>query len=354
LRDQYQANAQALEQSQRIVAEQQQQVDGAAITDNRARLNSFYENQRTSRAKNVVTDLKGKFEAVNGAMPSAGGVGEGFKHEWLLKNKLDSATKPDEGKLGGRVQDLQFGQKAAKPTPANQPTSSAASQPQAAGVAQGQVKQQLEREAGEKRPGDSKEIAPDDSRSQLRRYQQRLEANAPAGGAGIGGMVVDGGFGGDRDGVEMQVFGKDAAGGIPVGGPASGTLPASGASVPSSLASLEVALPPLGAGYHEVLFTTPRGEVEITARPVSEETRHRATRLAAVLAVVLVVWLAVRGARHYGRQLIASRLAALVLILAGLANLFTWLLPLVGLAALLSGIALLTWQLLARHRLLSK
>jgi hypothetical protein len=52
--------------------------------------------------------------------------------------------------------------------------------------------------------------------------------------------------------------------------------------------------------------------------------------------------------------LIASRLAALVLILAGLASLFTWLLPLVGLAALLSGIALLTWQLLARHRLLSK
>jgi hypothetical protein len=66
-----------------------------------------------------------------------------------------------------------------------------------------------------------------------------------------------------------------------------------------------------------------------------------------VLVVALLVWLAVRGVSTFGPQLLTSRVTALVLILAGLLSLITAALPLVGLAALLGGIALLAWQFLS-------
>ncbi len=87
-----------------------------------------------------------------------------------------------------------------------------------------------------------------------------VSAAAAIGGRGEGGPVVV------SDGVALQGAGttfKTQAGGV---------------AVPVSLASLDVDLPST-AGYREVLFKTPRGDVQITARPVVH-ANHRAYRVA--------------------------------------------------------------------------
>jgi hypothetical protein len=347
LQMQFEANAQALEQGQQIV-QQQQQAEAAPLFDNRARLNDFYSSQQTSRAKNVVTDLEGNFQHPSGGMLGAGGA-EHFNQQWLLKNQLDSAKKqPDSKFQAGRVQQLQAGQIGGVAGKPGEALPAQVSQPQAAGVAHGASKALFERKALEQQSAERGAIAPDDAASQLRRYQDRLEkANAAPAGP-YGGMGLMPGSDADRDGAAaLQVPGASARGGAVANGVSPAINPTSGVATPASLASLDVELPPLRSGYREVLFTTPRGEVEITARAVSEETRHRATRLAAVLVVALLVWLAVRGVSTFGPQLLTSRVTALVLILAGLLSLITAALPLVGLAALLGGIALLAWQFLS-------
>ena len=60
-------------------------------------------------------------------------------------------------------------------------------------------------------------------------------------------------------------------------------------SVPAGLASLEVTLPEPDAAYYDTyLFTTPRGEVEITARAASSELMSRLAYLAVIVLVVIL------------------------------------------------------------------
>jgi hypothetical protein len=60
-------------------------------------------------------------------------------------------------------------------------------------------------------------------------------------------------------------------------------------SVPAGLASLEVTLPEPDAAYYDTyLFTTPRGEVEITARAASSELLSRLAYLAVIVLVVIL------------------------------------------------------------------
>jgi hypothetical protein len=56
---------------------------------------------------------------------------------------------------------------------------------------------------------------------------------------------------------------------------------------PGYLASLDIELPKRG---EEFLFTTPRGDIEITAQSIAQETIDRLTMIAVILVGALVVW----------------------------------------------------------------
>jgi hypothetical protein len=61
--------------------------------------------------------------------------------------------------------------------------------------------------------------------------------------------------------------------------------------LPGHLASLDTELPVRG---REFLFTTPRGEIEITAQSISVESIERLTTIAVLLAVAFTIWFAAR------------------------------------------------------------
>jgi hypothetical protein len=82
-------------------------------------------------------------------------------------------------------------------------------------------------------------------------------------------------------------------------------------------------------------FTTPRGDVKITARAVSRPFLADLARWAIVFAVIVVLWrgykfvLQERFADEYGRTI------SIALIVAGLASVLTGVLPLAGVLAII-------------------
>ncbi len=101
------------------------------------------------------------------------------------------------------------------------------------------------------------------------------------------------------------------------------------------MTSLDVHIPMRGMLYQ---FTTPRGDVKITARAVSRPFLASLVRWAIIFAVIVVVWrgykfvLQERFAEKYGRGI------SIVLIIAGLVSVLTGVLPLAGALALIVGL----------------
>ena len=90
----------------------------------------------------------------------------------------------------------------------------------------------------------------------------------------------------------------------------------------------------------EFLFTTPRGDLEITARAIDARWIARGLRLAIVLGGglgLLVVWSLLAAVwRRLG-----TRVGGLLLVLTGVASLATLVLPVVGVIAAVVGGTLL-------------
>ena len=118
-----------------------------------------------------------------------------------------------------------------------------------------------------------------------------------------------------------------------VGGDAGATAAIAG------LASMDVEIPADGV---EHFFTTPRGKVEITARPVAQSLIARTWGIAGLAGVALVLWVLTRPSlvRVY-RFALTTRTFAIVLILGGLLAILFGVLPLAGLIAMLAGGGLL-------------
>jgi hypothetical protein len=127
--------------------------------------------------------------------------------------------------------------------------------------------------------------------------------------------------------------GVSAAGGDLVPGGAGGAPTAQAARLPGGLASLDVELPKRGTVYR---FTTPKGDVEITARAVSRELTERAVQAAIAAGIFLVVLWFVSLVRRGGFRWMTGRVGSWCLILGGL--LLLCLLPALGLLATCGGI----------------
>jgi hypothetical protein len=114
-----------------------------------------------------------------------------------------------------------------------------------------------------------------------------------------------------------------------------------------ALVSLDVELPSRG---REFLFTTPRGEVEITAQAISEPLVERLIRAGWVLLAIVVCYLGYRLIAAVGVSALTGRVAGIGLVVVGLVSLVTCIFPLAGLVAIVLG-AILTarWFLVERR-----
>jgi hypothetical protein len=88
-------------------------------------------------------------------------------------------------------------------------------------------------------------------------------------------------------------------------------------------------------------FTTPRGDVLVTARTVSNDLLARLLHLAVVVGVVLAAWCIVRLVRSAGYRQLSRPRSGAVLAVAGIASVVTGIFPIAGLAAMIGGLVIL-------------
>jgi autotransporter-associated beta strand protein len=127
--------------------------------------------------------------------------------------------------------------------------------------------------------------------------------------------------------------------------PACCVPPTAAAVAPAGMASLDFELPQRGRLYR---FTTPRGEVELSARAVSTRFLVRLGSLLAIVVLVLAVHRLVLAARRGGFARLRGRPGAILLAVLGLLSLVTGVMPLAGLACLAVGVV--RYLMLRRRR----
>jgi hypothetical protein len=339
---------------------QDQQV--ADVTDqvgNSVVLEQRFRDQRNSRSKNVVNELDNNFDSAGQSGQRIAGEVQGFNYKWFSQNRLnnDEAEKTAEN---NRVQSL-----AKKKAPMSGKPDSQLKE------SFGRLNVESKRESGQM----SADADPDNSQrrgelaQQIEQYQRQLDSidslsrqarpstasavpganeNQPAvpQAAGVAGLstmngVVDeriqapgqnqqsGGMGGGGGG-----FGGGGLGGF---GDRSATPPVDSVqmqAVVTGLTSLDVDIPQRGREY---FFTTPRGDIEVTATPIKSSQINRAAGLLTILAVLLVAWIVWHAVCLVLTRLQGKPLATLLVLFGGV-SLCTGFFAVLGILAMVSGI----------------
>ncbi|MCL6501268.1 MAG: hypothetical protein K6T86_01200 [Pirellulales bacterium] len=340
------------------------------LLNNRDQLLALFRDQHHRRARDLV-HLAGENWTAEHLQAAAAGA---FDLRWLANNAL--AGSPTETFL--------LATEAAPPgkSRAADKDRLPADLPAAPEVVREEERQQVFEDT--KKGGERSGGSLDDTRHQLRRYQQRLaQQQAPAqtlddaepsngpgstqpypsqGGYAFGagrlpaGMAGGGGQAGELgappgadamppgDVADQQVLreGREEAAASAPPTASLGMAPPAG-----SLASLDVELARRGT---EFLFTTPRGDIEITARPLPQALLDRGSRLAGLLLLLAAGLAAYRLAGPVWRAIASSRLLTWLLLLASLAAWCGGLLPLYALIAFGMAATLLVRQVFARRK----
>ena len=347
----YFGEAEVLQKAQQQVEQLEEAAGEQEGVDNRSQLNTLFEQQQTTRAKNVVQDLGSNWgRPVDEQMPGGAEPASKFNRKWLMSNALvtssDDKALKDVGQLpsaGGKKARLveqskaplvtqqrfrgtrfQEGKGAAgdmSSAPSDKPKQDRQAQPGGMGFG-GYGKQGGQRAArglveedALRRSGRGPAIVPDASTSTM---PESARAYGLAGALRVRGETNGNGL------VELD-FDSD--------GPQAGS--AAVANLPAGLASLDVELPMRGVVYR---FTTPGGDAEITARALPRKLVDNATRAAGIVAAILVALALVRVARRGGFGWLVGRTGSWCLIVIGVILLLV--LPVIGLIALVSGIAI--------------
>jgi len=331
------------EQQAKVIGQMTQQGQ-VGTPDNRATLNALFGQQQTTRSKNIVQDMDSNFAVTGEAERTGSQVGQQFDAGWLKGNDLVTTTPArDVGgkgdltktvtepvgrvvmkKAGGQPPPPKVSEKTARTIEADKVITHEAVRQGGLDVGQRAApRQQQQRE-------DAAIV-----------YQQRLlgagrgagggerpatqPATAqPAGqgafGPGSAPLVVSARMA-QAEAAE-QVYTWAAFGGAPAAGE------------PAGLASLAVEFPVRGTPY---FFTTPRGEVTITARGISQASLGTLEHAGVVLLAVVLYALIRRAARR-GR--LVTLLGPTLLIVLGLASLVTGVLPLLGAAMVVAGVVI--------------
>ncbi len=325
LQQQWDRNTVILQGAEKQARLLDQTLERGLDLDNRGNLNEYYESQTGSRSSNVVQEGGTNFavDMTPDADTSTEATGQ-FDGDWFAGNELanvDAIAGADEAGLARSAGDEEVGRIFGLDELRKLPSSGGKgrAQPRAPEVAQGEQKRILKKTRSMKRKGQRgrKEEVSD----RVGRYQQALEKEA------------------DRymDKVAPRTPMSDADDTVHT--PASGSGFFAGAAgmpmLPSGLVSLDVHIPTRGILYQ---FTTPRGDVKITARAVSRTFLANLARWAIVFAVIAVLW---RGYKFVLQERFADkyvRTISIALIVAGLASVLTGVLPLAGVLALIVGL----------------
>ena len=325
-------NTKKLEQARQQVQEVEEIAGKQVIVDNRAKMNALFADQDLSRARNAFSEMDRNwdFSALERGETATDTKAPEFNAAWLRQNRLadESDVKKADKAASDRPQEKKSGPsrllkgKSAQMKP--QPDSSSLGRGIRLGIvadekAKGQPQDQITNGVKERSAG------------AVARYQQSLKQQmAPQPSADF------------RSRVELQgqqlgglAFSRDGAIAARQEERLSEMIPHS-ASLPAAtgLASLDVDLPMRGAVYH---FTTPQGDIEITARAVSRTLVQRLGWATVVVMVVLLV-IAVAAAARRGRfDWFATWTGCLLLIVAGAISVVLGIAPLLGVIAFAAG-----------------
>ena len=351
LRKQLDSNSAALQtaQQQAVQIQQGQTLEGRG---NRDLLNDLYGVQSNGRSFNALGEL-----GLNFATPTLNVEDKVSKAEtitqqgaWLSQNKLDN-------KPANEVTRLQIEEQFQLAKPQSQ--------------TEGNLAVPLARSAGNEGPSAGKKMAvpqPMESKdSQAQRYGRRLQeqnsrSNLPqfsnqdmgqaafdqpapssrpetalgVNGPGGGGRAMGGGFSNDMlpnapvtresiPGIEAELFDNRSA---QTKGEAAGD---------AFMASLDVDLPVRGREY---FFTTPRGEVKLSAQGIATQVYQRLYASLAVLAIAAGAWVIYLLCTRLTQTRLGAIAVGCVLVLFGVISLVQGYLPIYGGLALLAAIVL--------------
>ncbi len=336
------ASAQVIVQSaSREIAGQAAQ-QGQAVADNNDLIRDAYGGQRNKRAKNQVAVLGLNWAETPPpqAAPQPDQAGR-FNTAWFAGNRLETVQA---GELKQADQKGQQRLDVSTLTLQHVGTAQGA-QPSFANVAGGKPKGQAMQQQGQ--PGQQAQQAPAQQQTAedvVQRYQQRLEQRAQQDQEvqRLGRLQVARGRGGGK---EIRGFeGLASGGGAFFGARAEEKAEA---AVPAGMASLDVELPRRGTVYR---FTTPRGEVEITARAASLPLIEGLERLGAVVGLVIVVLVVRRFVRNRTLSPRGQGLVSTALIVLGIIGTVFGVFPLAGVAAVIVGIVMKVILRRARRR----
>jgi hypothetical protein len=306
------------DQSQQEVTQFEAKAKAVAVRDNRELLNDWYQGQSNNYAGNT-NILQENFGSGKLLGKSTSGVRDsgGFNDAWFGSNSLASplvnssaAVLYGDLKLPTRKSEAMVDQlrvrSPAKSRALNEPI--AAPKPAIRGQ-EAPLSQSVRQNADNY----SNASTLQQEQQTLARYQQRLAqqqavTQQPA-IAPVSQPVVP-----DRGGKS-----DEAAGG--------------------ELASLDVELPKL-EGEVVYAFTTPRGELQITAWTVPQNVARGLTGIVGAMAGLAAAWVILRAVGRGWFAWFGGRGGSWVLILGGLGSMFLGIFPLLGLFALLAGIIL--------------
>jgi hypothetical protein len=342
-RKNFQSNEDAVKQLQQQTEaffDQQAQV---TVEDNRRRLNQFWMDQKSGLARNVVVDLGGNFGVAappDQAKPQAGK--DKFNYDWLARNQLENKKVLADDKLAdrfGKMPQKGVGEKLDEYAKNQMLLGDLSVLKEAHGKTRGELVQ-----------AEDQQRLSQSQRALARQYQQRLEEEAA--GQQIAQQpppAVDRNGDGRAPEVRRAIAGVALGEPSATGGPAVTVQPQGGqaAAVESHLASLDVDLPQRGV---EFLFTTPRGDIEITGRAVSAPLISRLVRLLWIVVGLVVLVIVYRLLQRIGPPLVHSMWAAALLLLAGLFSVLFGLFAIVGLLALVVGLVQLVRLAWSRRR----
>ena len=317
---------------------QQEDLTGQVIvTDNNDFIREAYKGQKNTRARNQVTALGRNWAdgPAQTVQPPRAADGQGtFNDAWLSANRLenkpaDAAKAQTESRLsqfdvGGQAQARQPGQQAAPSgTVSGKQMFEKFSEEGGKGKAGGKVQEDAEQL---QRRGNVQD--------KVQRYQQKLDQRvdqdkkvAQQQERTHGDEAVGFEYGAVRRLAGAE--GRGVAWGY-IGGTAGGE-----AGLPAGMASLDVQLPLRGRVYR---FTTPRGDVEVTASAASRPLIEGLERLGGVAALVVVVLAARRLVRGRSFSIQTQSTISTVLVVLGVLGMLVGILPVAGLIMTVIGV----------------
>ena len=347
-----------LDQSKALLQKASKQLDQAgktilqsdtSVRDNRHGFNVAFDGQDWGAAPEAIRAAGSNFGNIVFDGDRAQNVNN-FNADWLESNTLQVRTEVEK-KARKRVRASnawKTPEKAEKDGAAFEGEAVAA-QRQTAAIAKGLARQKARKQKIRPAPKPPVAAQPKQRRSQKElavKYQRELQEQADLQVAQVQGLQLQ------QQAVSVVRRGGAVTAGGPAGpaGPGAPGVPARPADVavdvqaaPTGLLSLDVELPAMdGSRWALYRFTTPRGDVEITARAMARKRMSALKRLAVALGLTLILLALGWAFRRGALRPVSNRFVSNLLLIFGIAGLLTGVFPIAALAAAAIGVALKT------------